>query len=181
MQALIEENINQVDPEETTTEVKAKNSKNFDFEYRLKLELKEANLIDSNYFYFNESDEVCTELRILQRQLKHQAAINNKRKQQLKRKIETELPNQEFYVLLDQVEHLIEVAYKKFLAKKKRKSDPTYTELVELINKRTFLIKSFENIVHDRITRMNNLLEFEDLPDIKLPFRVESNNDFFLE
>ena len=62
---------------------------------------------------FDEDDEICVEMRLVQRQLRHQIALNQYRKRRLAEFIRSQLAAQEFYSLLEDIERQIDGIFQK--------------------------------------------------------------------
>ena len=181
IQSLAEEKIIIVEEEYSTLTTESRRTKDFDFVTRLKLQLEEVGLLTTEAPLLDENDEICAELRSLQKQLKFQSSLNESRKLKLKQKIKSEIANQEYYTLLDDVEQKIEGEYKKWRQlKKKKKSEEITSELQTLLDKREFLIKSFEGIIANRLDRVTkNLLHFEVENTPNLPLQVSASPKYF--
>ena len=84
-------------------------------ERRIRQELYYIGLLDDESMEITEreDDELCAELRYLQRQLREQAGINKKRKSLLLDEVRAYLPYQEFTRLMAEVNKQVEQAYVK--------------------------------------------------------------------
>ncbi|KTW30330.1 hypothetical protein T552_00803 [Pneumocystis carinii B80] len=96
------------------------------FEERLKKELKYIGILGDDDINWNnrEDDEISSNLRSLQSQLRHQCAINSARKSKLRELVKEHLAYQEYSIVLNDLNKQVEQAFLKrsrsIEAKKKR-------------------------------------------------------------
>jgi hypothetical protein len=109
---------------------------------------------------YQEDDEICAEMRTLQRKLRDQVCLNHYRKRKLAELVRTKLPSQEFYTLLSEIDKQIEQAYSKRskVQKQQKKKKPsvatlspspvsTQMEPVPLVETRQKLLAAFSDII----------------------------------
>lgn len=93
------------------------------------LENGTVSIIDSDEWVKNkEDDEVCTEIRALQKELKESSTKNRKFKKRLIPIVEEQIAYQEYCTILDDLDKQVDQAYIKRLkakSKKKKHTDPT--------------------------------------------------------
>lgn len=137
---------------------------------RLKKSLNELGFTDliSSRDY-QEDDEICVEMRSVQRQLREQIVINQYRKKRLAEFIRTRLASQEFYSLIGDLDKQIDsVFHKRIKSAKKKKTLTTGgktesgsqqlsnfneipVEALQCLQNRRKLLDSFTEIIPDRI------------------------------
>lgn len=136
---------------------------------RLKCSLQELGFEDlKSSRDFREDDEICVEMRAVQRQLREQIVINQYRKRRLAEFIRSKLAGQEFYSLIGDIEKQIESIFQRRIknAKKKKKTgaaagtqtEPTAEipqEALQYLENRKKLLESFSSLVASRIDVMN--------------------------
>ncbi len=131
---------------------------------------------------YREDDEICVEMRAVQKQLREQIFINQYRKRRLAEFIRSKLAGQEFYALVGDIEKQIDGAFQRRVknAKKKKKnvvggavvvdSTPEIPqEALQYLENRRKLLDSFAEMVPSRMEVLNpsELVDFDS--------RVEEN------
>ncbi|PJF18026.1 hypothetical protein PSACC_02169 [Paramicrosporidium saccamoebae] len=109
---------------------------------------------------YQEDDEICAEMRTLQRRLRNQVCLNHYRKRKLAELVRTKLPSQEFYTLLGEIDKQIEQAYSKRsrVQKQQKKKKVSVTtpspspvntpmEPIPLVETRQKLLAAFSDII----------------------------------
>jgi hypothetical protein len=109
---------------------------------------------------YQEDDEICSEMRTLQRKLRQQVCLNHYRKRKLSGLIRNKLPAQEFYTLLADIDKQIEQAFSKrskIQKQKKKKVSVTspspspvssqQLEPIPLVETRQKLLVAFSDII----------------------------------
>ena len=147
---------------------------------RLRASLSELGFTDlTSSRDYQENDEICIEMRSVQRQLREQIVINQYRKKRLAEFIRTKLSSQEFYSLIGDLDKQIDGIFQKRLknAKKKKTSKGTdsastaapivtneiSSEALQCLENRHKLLETFSEIVPGRIESIcpSNLVEFD--------------------
>ena len=123
---------------------------------------------------YQENDEICIEMRSVQRQLREQILINQYRKKRLAEFIRTKLSSQEFYSLIGDLDKQIDGIFQKRVknAKKKKTSKDSASttpivneipsEILQCLENRHKLLETFVEIVPSRIESLcpEKLIEF---------------------
>ena len=117
---------------------------------------------------YREDDEICVEMRAVQKQLREQIVINQYRKRRLAEFIRSKLASQEFYALIGDIEKQIDGAFQRRIknAKKKKKnatgaavvadSAPEIPqEALQCLENRRKLLDSFADMVSSRAEVIN--------------------------
>lgn len=133
---------------------------------RLRASLSELGFTDlSSSCDYQENDEICIEMRSVQRQLREQIVINQYRKKRLAEFIRTKLSSQEFYSLIGDLDKQIDGIFHKRIrnAKKKKASkgtDPASnapipsneisSDALQSLENRDKLLEKFSEIVPSR-------------------------------
>lgn len=146
---------------------------------RLRVSLSELGFTDlTSSRDYQENDEICIEMRSVQRQLREQIVINQYRKKRLAEFIRSKLASQEFYSLIADLDKQIDGIFQKRIknAKKKKTSkgaDSTAnaqtatneisTEALQCLENRHKLLETFSDIVPSRIESLcpSNLVDFD--------------------
>lgn len=147
---------------------------------RLRASLSELGFTDlTSSRDYQENDEICIEMRSVQRQLREQIVINQYRKKRLAQFIRTKLSSQEFYSLIGDLDKQIDGIFQKRVknAKKKKTSKGTDSALtaapvvtneissdaLQCLENRHKLLETFSGIVSGRIDSLcpSNLVEFD--------------------
>lgn len=148
---------------------------------RIRGSLTELGLTDlTNTKDYQENDEICVEMRSVQRQLREQIVINQYRKKRLAEFIRTKLASQEFYALIGDLDKQIDGIFQRRVKnfKKKKTSAASKTtastepssshtdisaEALQCLENRRKLLDSFADIVAGRVESLcpANLIEFD--------------------
>ena len=148
---------------------------------RLRSSLTELGLTDlTNIRDYQENDEICVEMRSVQRQLREQIVLNQYRKKRLAEFIKSKLASQEFYSLVGDFDKQIDGIFQRRVknAKKKKSSKGSAvdasapasssvneipTEAIQCLENRRILLESFAEIVPGRVESLcpENLVDFD--------------------
>ncbi|KAI8376236.1 histone acetyltransferases subunit 3-domain-containing protein [Radiomyces spectabilis] len=131
-----------------------------DFEERLKRELQYAGLFgeDGVDWSTREDDEICAELRFLQRELKEQGKVNEFRKKRLLDVVDRQLQYEQYRHVLDNLDAQVDQCYmKRFRIQKSKKRKSTSAPKTTLsenaiyaMEKRKTWINALEGIFKDK-------------------------------
>lgn len=128
---------------------------------------------------YQENDEICVEMRSIQRQLREQIVINQYRKKRLAEFIRTKLASQEFYSLIGDLDKQVDGIFQKRIksAKKKKSATSSKTttdqssssneissESLQCLENRHKLLESFVDIVPNRVESLcpSKLVDFDE-------------------
>lgn len=141
---------------------------------------------------YQENDEICVEMRSVQRQLREQIVINQYRKKRLAEFIRTKLASQEFYSLIGDLDKQIDGIFQKRVKNAKKKktaansskmadstssvstilsgSNEVPTEAIQCLDNRRKLLDNFVEIVPSRIESLcpPSLVEFEEQVEMEI-------------
>ncbi|ORX45360.1 hypothetical protein BCR36DRAFT_358278 [Piromyces finnis] len=121
-------------------------------EDRIKQELYDLGILDDEKIDWEaqEDNEICSKIRELQKELREQVAVNEKRKKKLLKISQDWIAYQQFNEVLEDQERQIESAYTKRLklSKKKKRSlhKPISENVLSLIQKRKSIIKDITTL-----------------------------------
>lgn len=136
---------------------------------RIKGSLQELGFVDMKSSRdYREDDEICVEMRAVQKQLREQIVINQYRKRRLAEFIRSKLAGQEFHALVGDIEKQIDSTFQRRIknAKKKKKTTANATaavdsapeipqEALQCLENRRKLLDSFADMVPSRVEVLN--------------------------
>lgn len=146
---------------------------------RLRASLNELGFTDlTTSRDYQEDDEICVEMRSVQRQLREQIVLNQYRKKRLAEFIRSKLSSQEFYSLIGDLDKQIDGIFQKRIKNAKKKKTTTTAakgtidstssneipaEAVQSLENRRKLLETFAEIVPDRIESLcpTKLVDFD--------------------